>query len=552
MRKRVLVIFMSLAMLFVLVSCGKKEEQEISNHDVSKSSAVSEKDSIDAYIEEHYGLCDDTVKGVYTSAMNGNSVDSQIIEVDDDCKSGALFYDVVKEENGRKNIICVYLLQDDDSYTLNVSLNVDYFELDERGILSSNHTIGYGAPKMKSRYYFSVTGSYLTVIEMTEDSSGIFEMHYYLARDVDEHDTSLSFTEYFYEEKVCVYDLNNDLEKVGEISRNITPPNPNETKMCEISYGDDIFSYASGFASYTYEGATLLTTEQEFCDKANDLLHDLSISEVTFTRTSWANRWYRLEVDESGISDHMVKVDCSVTGGIPDGNGHVSSEVAITKNAEKEEHGELQAEAPDDPVSYDSTENSNENTIIMPENIPSSIDASQLQELTYFNLDGFWYSSDLHYVFAINVGSQFYNTFRCVNLQNSDGIKNGSMQQTSSYSINLKPNQSNEKAFEVFAVNGQLVSDEITLIKVNDNVVSSFLGSWQNGDTTYRFDNDGKYSVLMKNDSYWGYFFPIDESQIVLGVYSDNFKKINDSFERFDYTLDDNSFIINGMVSLRR
>lgn len=248
----------------------------------------------------------------------------------------------------------------------------------------------------------------------------------------------------------------------------------------------------------------------------------------------------------------MVKVDFSCSPGISDGNGHVSSEVTIAKNAKKETYGELQDEAPDNPVSYGSTENNNQNTVIMPDNIPSSIDASQLQELEYFNLDGFWYSSDMHYVMSINVGSQFWNTFRYVDLQGSDGIKNGSVYQTSSYSINLKPNEDNEKNFEVFAVNGQLISAEITFIRASDNVSNNILGSWQNGDKTYRFDDDGTYTVLMKNDSYWGYYFPIDESRIVLGVYSNNLKKVNYSFKCFNYTLDADSFVIEGMASLVR
>ena len=348
MGKRFLSVLLPLIVLFTLVSCGKTEQ--VSSNSISEKGSAGgiDHDYIEEYIAEHYGFCDSLLHGVYTSTvthqMNNASLDSEIIELDDNCKGGALFYDVVNEENGRKNIICVYLVQDDDSYTLNVSLKADYFELDEEGNVSSIHTIGYSAPKMKARYYFSVTGSYLTVIELAEDSGGFFEQHYYLARDVDEHDTSLTSADYFYEEKVCIFDLNNNLDMVGEISRKITPPNPNETKMCQLSYGDDIFAYASGFTSYTYEGATLLITEQEFCNKANELLHNLSISELTFTRTSWANRWYRLEINENGISDYMVKVDCSVTAGIPYGNGHVSSKVTIAKNAEKETHGELQDE----------------------------------------------------------------------------------------------------------------------------------------------------------------------------------------------------------------
>lgn len=550
MKSKLLAVFISLIIVFSFVSCGKNE-QDINNSSLTNS---SEEDTVYSYIKEQYGFCDDIINGVYTSTMNGNSVDSQMIELNEECKSGALFYEIVNTENDEKKILCIYLDTNDDSYTVNLSVKLDYFTLDERGFLSEMKTSVYNVPKMKSKYYFSVTGKYLAVIGLSEHSEGFYENHYYLARDVDAEDSSLTSADYYYEEEVCIYDLNNNLDEVLKIKREITPPNPNETCICKLSDNNNIFAYASGFTSFTYEGANLLSTEQEFCDKANELLHDFSIDGLTFTRTSWTNRWYRLEVDESGIPDHMVKIDCSVAAGVPDGNGHVKSDVIFTKNSKKEEHGELQAEDPDIPVSYGTTDviTAAENVATIPDNIPVSIDPSQLQELQYFNLDGFWHSSDMHYVMSINVGSQFWNTFRYVNLYGSDKIKHGSIQQTSAYSLNLNAGEDAEKDFEVFAVNEELVSDEITFIKTSESVSNNILGNWYAGDKTYRFDNDGTYTVLMKNDSYWGYYFPVDESRIVLGVYSENFKDINHSFKCFDYTLDAEIFVINGFASLSR
>ena len=552
MEKKFLSVLLPLMMLFTLISCGKTE-QAPSNTISEKSSfdGGTDHDYIEEYVAEHYGFCDSLLHGVYTSTvthqMNTASLDSEIIELDVGYKSGAVFYKIVSDKNSAKNIVCVYLKNSEGK----VSLMLDYFDLDEQGFSSKSHTMTIAEPHMKSIYYCLIGSDYLTVVELSEICEGFYDGDYYLARDIDEYDVTLSSTEYYYTENISVYELDNDFSEVMKMERNITPPNPNETNICTISADENIWAYASG-VSYTNENATLLTTEQEFCDKTNELLHGFSIDEIKVTRTSWQNRWYRLEIDENDIPDNMVKVDFSCSPGISDGNGHVSSEVTIAKNAKKETYGELQDEAPDNPVSYGSTENNNQNTVIMPDNIPSSIDASQLQELEYFNLDGFWYSSDMHYVMSINVGSQFWNTFRYVDLQGSDGIKNGSVYQTSSYSINLKPNEDNEKNFEVFAVNGQLISAEITFIRASDNVSNNILGSWQNGDKTYRFDDDGTYTVLMKNDSYWGYYFPIDESRIVLGVYSNNLKKVNYSFKCFNYTLDTDSFVIEGMASLVR
>lgn len=55
-----------------------------------------------------------------------------------------------------------------------------------------------------------------------------------------------------------------------------------------------------------------------------------------------------------------------------------------------------------------------------------------------------------------------------------------------------------------------------------------------------------------KGKSYWGYYFVLNESQIVLGTYSSSRGKSNYSFITFDYTCDGDSFEISGFDSLYR
>lgn len=54
--------------------------------------------------------------------------------------------------------------------------------------------------------------------------------------------------------------------------------------------------------------------------------------------------------------------------------------------------------------------------------------------------------------------------------------------------------QDNGYSPEVSIVNNQLVSDDITLVKVDDSIVSTFIGTWSNGNRSYTFKDDGTYT----------------------------------------------------------
>lgn len=154
---------------------------------------------------------------------------------------------------------------------------------------------------------------------------------------------------------------------------------------------------------------------------------------------------------------------------------------------------------------------------IMPTSIPVKIDPSELQNLADFDLDGFWRSTDNRYVYHIYAGDSpiAYNTLCYIDLSRMDKVKFGQVNQTSSYSINLSANEDSGARFEVFAVDNQLKSDEITLVRANDYV--RFVGTWKNDTWSYRFDADGKYYVTRaRGDSFWGYYFVLDNSRIVM------------------------------------
>lgn len=542
MKRRWTVISVILLVLFILGACGKEKKESVKQENSTKNIDV------DNLIKEEYGICDSALQGKYTSTvkreMYRTSRESEIIQLDSKCKSGAVFYKIVNDKN---DIVCVYLDDKNDD----VNLNLDYLELNKEGKIASKHTIGIGSIQMKSRSYCLINSKYVTTVELSEVTRGFFDGYLYLAREKDENSwTDCSGEGYYYEEKITSYKLDSELEEVLKVERKITPI-ADETKTCEITYKDQHFKYVSGM-NYISDEEGLLNTEKEFCDKANELLNKLRVKELKLTRTSWKNRWYRLEIDEGAIPDKMVKVDFTCSSGIQDGNYSVNSDVVITKNAEKEKHGELKEEEPDVPVTYGQPNEEETEEVVMPDNIPEGIDSSQLQNLDYFNLTGFWYSSDMKYVMFINADKPSWSPWHYLK-DGTKQVKKGTIERTSSYSLKLNAHEDVEQDFEAFAVNGQLVSDEITFIKVPDNISNRIIGNWQSDGKTYEFDSEGKYRVHGgKGKSYWGYYFVLNESQIVLGTYSSSRGESNYSFITFDYTCDGDSFEISGFDSLYR
>ena len=542
MKKRWMVTMVVILMLFILGACGKEKKEADKQEKSTKNTEIYN------LIKEEYGICDSTLQGKYTSTvkreMNRTTRESEIIQLDSKCKSGAVFYKIVNDNN---DIVCVYL-DDKNDY---VNLKLDYIKLNKEGKIASKHTIDIGTIQMKSRSYCLVNSKYVTIVELSEVTRGFYDGYLYLARDKDENNWSECSGEgYYYEEKITSYSLNSELEEVLKVERKITPVSLG-TKMCEITYKDQHFKYISGM-NYISDDEGLLNTEKEFCDKANELLDKLGVKELKLTRTSWKNRWYRLEIDEEAIPEKMVKVDFTCSSGIQDGNYSVNSDVVITKNAEKEKHGELEEEEPDIPVIYGQSNEEKTEEVIMPDNIPEGIDSSQLQNLEHFKLKGFWYSSDMKYVMFIDTDKPSWSPWRYLK-DGTKKVKHGTIKKTSSYSLELNAHEDAEKDFEVFAVNGQLVSDEITFIKVPDNISYNLMGSWQSDEKIYSFDDDGRYRVQGgKGKSYVGYYFVLNESQIILGTYSSNRKESNYSFITFDYTCDGDSFEISGFDSLHR
>lgn len=551
MKKKALVLVCSFLVLLTVTSCDNtKNEKNSSVATVESVKETEKEDKLYSYIERNYGFCESSVQGVFTAApvQEGATLNKGNMRFSDGMTGGAVYY---KKLDDAEQNMCVFL-DDRDGERINLSLTC--FQLSQDGFVpKTSSTITLAQPHMKSRCYCAVNGKYIVVVQLEDKSEGWYDRCFYLAHE--RVDSVEHIHDFLYQETIYVYDYTESLfEPLFKLQREITSYYENDTKSYIMKYGDNNWAYASGCDNYINDWATLVTTEQEICDKANMLLREFDINWITVERTSWENRWYRLEIDENGIPDSMAKVDFNCSYSEVDKNGNVQSDINIEVNAEKEPNEEIEPEKADIPVIYGESPNMDSNLIVMPEFILNSVDESQLHDLTDFNLDGYWYSSDLRYVFYIftNSPDNGFNTYYFVDLQGSDGAKYGTVQQTSSYSINLKPREDNEKVLELFAENQQLVSDEIILTRADDNIADSIWGEWQNGDKRYTFESDGTYWVHDGQDSYWCYYFPIDESRIVLGEYSENLKKQNHSFKCFNYVVDNDSLIIEGKVSLSR
>lgn len=493
----------------------------------TSENGIEATDDVRAYIENRYGFADDSVNGIniaHTEFSTGTQTTTYQEKIADDSDEGAVFYKTVSPDGKNKGLVCVYLTDNEDK---KISLNAEYIY--DYTAPSGSYTIPLANPEMKKRCYAIINDHCLVSINISEKED--------IAR------SDISENAMCFKEEISVYELTgSSAEKLFSIERELES-GENGTKDFKISEGSKRIIYAAGYSSYTAEGAEFVSTQHEFCDLTNNLLSDNSIDCVTLNATSWSNRWYGMEIDEGGINSDMVKVDFSFSDEFTDENGDKNTNIVMTINDIKDQSDEKKQleEIDDSPVAYgNETENDPVNEIVIPENIPASINVDELQDLAYFDIDGFWHSTDNKYVYCIYTQhpDNGFGTLYFADLDGKAKAKHGQVKQTSSYSVILKAMESDEFSPEVYAVNGQLISDELTLVKVNSSIASALLGTWSDGETTYSFDNDGTYHVKESGDSYWGKYFIIDESNIVLGEQLEDLEMEQYSIEGGTLTID--------------
>lgn len=520
----------SIICLMALGTCSCTNDKNSTNENVEIH--VSEEDEISSYIENNFGFADNPVYGrkiAHTESSEGMQKITWEEELDENSNEGAVFYKSVNPNGNTNGLICVYLTDNEDKM---IGLNAEYIY--DYKSPSGSYTISLGGAEEKSRCYAIINDKYLASINITEQGNEIY--------------SSTTSVGKSFNESIKVYEMTGSgLEEIYSIDRELKTGG-NESKICRINKGATRTVYADGCV-YKDENAEFVSTQQEFCNQANELLKSNSIDAVSLKITSWDNRWFGMEIDESRIGKDMVKADISFTDVTEDENGDEITNIVIAINSEKEEQAENpnMEEIDDSPVIYGEEEDTPQNNIIMPDNIPQSIDPNELQDLRYFSIDGFWHSSDYRYVYYIYTQhpEAGFATLRFADLEGKGEVKSGQVKQTSSYSVVLKALESGEFSPEVFAVNGQLKSDEITLEKVDAGIASAITGSWSDGSRTYTFDGDGTYRVKTSRDSYWGRYFVVDETTVVLG-------KQLDDLRQQEYKVEENVLIIGNYTLTRQ
>lgn len=140
-----------------------------------------------------------------------------------------------------------------------------------------------------------------------------------------------------YIEEISVYKMTgSSLDELYTIKRKLES-DTNELKNFEIKSDSEWIIYAAGYSNYTAEGAEFVSTQQEFCNRANELLKSSSMDCIILNKTSWNNRWFGASIDESGINDDMVKVDFSSLESTVDENGDEVTDIVIKINGEKQQ-----------------------------------------------------------------------------------------------------------------------------------------------------------------------------------------------------------------------
>ena len=165
------------------------------------------------------------------------------------------------------------------------------------------------------------------------------------------------------------------------------------------------------------------------------------------------------------------------------------------------------------------------------------------QNISSSYVDGFWHSTDGKYAFYIYTHSQDngFGTLYYINLptNHSDAI-HGQVKKVSDSSVILQTMGCKPITPELFAVDGKLVSDDLTLEKIDESISANLLGNWSDGgDRSYTFKDDGSYTFHAgEKNGRSGKYFIIDDKQIAFG------NSITD-MQTYTYSLKDNTLIIN-------
>ena len=335
MFRRLALVITLLLVVTPLSACDSKDT-------LSDEVNVADDDSADLreYIEQTYGFADNPIYGTHvthTETGHGTTSITYDEKFKEDSQGGAVFFKNVAPNEKTEGWVCTYLSDDENNgIALNAtySYSVDGKESSSYGVTLATSTI-LTTPTRENRCYAIIGNDVLASVHLFEQE------------DISNKDESV------YTENITVYRLTETgMEELYTINRTVES-NEKELKNFVIQNESERIIYAAGYDSYTADGAEFVSTQQEFCDRANNLLKNSALDCITLNKTSWNNRWYGINVDESSIGKDIAKVDFSFSEATIAENGDEVRDITIKINDEQPQEENVQLEEIEDiPVIY--------------------------------------------------------------------------------------------------------------------------------------------------------------------------------------------------------
>lgn len=290
----------------LLCSCNKKEKEA--------DEKAKEQQELAEYIEQRYGVASNPVYGRRTAFIErqpGQKTTTFKEKIKKVSKGGAVLYKKMNLEGQSDGLLSIYVAECGDN---GIFLYADYVYASD-GTSTNTDTVILSDIETNKRCYAVAEGKYLTGVAITEEKDDVSDR-------------------LKYNEKISVYKFtDNGLDNLYTINRKLESGNTSEQKEFKIESKTGVTVYASGYDSYYYEGAEYISTEEEFCAKANQLLKDSSMNCIKLNKTSWNSRWFGMSIDESGMNENMVKLDYSYSEPAVNENGDEVTDITIEINS---------------------------------------------------------------------------------------------------------------------------------------------------------------------------------------------------------------------------
>lgn len=300
-----ILVGLAAAMVVSMCSCGRKETVAVEKQKVQKEKTKAETKK--EYLEKTYGIADSVVYGKRIGHTEGDrTVYNEKFK--EDSHGGIVLYKNLTSEGETEGEVCIYL---SDSEFNGIAL-VEQYIYNMDGAVTGTSVNSLASPKTKNSCYVKIGSNYFICVEQEEE------------KDVS---GNLTYTENITAHKLA----RRNSKTIYTISRKLTF-GTNVLKEYKIQTDSDCTIYAEGYSGYTADGAEFVSTEQEFCDKANILMKNMTGDDIRIGETSWDNRWNSVSIDESKNQDDIVKVSMSSSEPYIDENGDEIKDIVIRVN----------------------------------------------------------------------------------------------------------------------------------------------------------------------------------------------------------------------------